>query len=133
MIADTSAYIPLFVTHPLAVPASTAVGDGRPLHVPEFSLIEAANTLWKYGIQGGMSSADIKVTLGAIRTQMTVWPDMPLLEDAAEIALGLRHPVYDCLFIALALQRGEPLATADRKLAEVARRAGVEAVLIEAG
>src|SRR4051794_18816481 len=40
----------------------------------------------------------------------------PLLGRALDIALAFDHPVYDCLYVALAERRGERLLTADRRL-----------------
>jgi len=45
-------------------------------------------------------------------------PTRPLAAQALELALTFRHPVNDCLYVALALQRGCPLVTADRRLVQ---------------
>jgi predicted nucleic acid-binding protein len=47
------------------------------------------------------------------------------------VAILQSHKVYDCLYLALALERREPLATADRRLAAVAGTLGLDAVLVE--
>ncbi|MBI3682117.1 MAG: type II toxin-antitoxin system VapC family toxin [Acidobacteria bacterium] len=39
-----------------------------------------------------------------------------LLDSAFELSLDLHHPVYDCVYIALALRRDMPLVTADERL-----------------
>jgi predicted nucleic acid-binding protein len=58
--------------------------------------------------------------------------DQRLLPDAVRLALEWQHPVYDCLYIALALERREPIATADRKLALLAEKTCIGAELIKA-
>ena len=60
-----------------------------------------------------------------------VVPNEQLLPEAIRLALANQHPVYDCLYLALAIERREPLATADRRLAAVAATIGIEAVLVE--
>ena len=50
--------------------------------------------------------------------------------DALRLALLLAHPIYDCLYLALALERREPLATADRRMAALARTLNIETQLI---
>ena len=45
-----------------------------------------------------------------------------LLEPAIEISFDLRHPVYDCVYLALALQRQVPLVTADERLVAAVRK-----------
>ncbi|MBU0725379.1 MAG: type II toxin-antitoxin system VapC family toxin [Alphaproteobacteria bacterium] len=54
-------------------------------------------------------------------------PDDLLLEMAVDIALSIRHPLQDCLYLALAQNLDCPLVTADRKLIE--RGAGAHAKL----
>src|SRR5260221_641265 len=53
-------------------------------------------------------------------------PPRLLLEAATRIAVELDHPAYDCLYLALASERGCRFVTADerfvRKLAEARRR-----------
>jgi predicted nucleic acid-binding protein len=49
-------------------------------------------------------------------------PIEALLRDAVSLALELRHPVYDCLYLALAAQRGTFMVTADQRLVEAVRR-----------
>ncbi|MGH6913872.1 MAG: type II toxin-antitoxin system VapC family toxin, partial [Geminicoccales bacterium] len=51
-----------------------------------------------------------------------LWPTVWLAGRAFEIAAELRHPVYDCFYLALAESQDAPLITADRRL--LARLAG---------
>lgn len=44
-----------------------------------------------------------------------------LASEAMEVALELRHPVYDCCYLALAIQRLLPVITVDRRFIEVTR------------
>jgi predicted nucleic acid-binding protein len=39
-----------------------------------------------------------------------------LAEHACEIAIELRHPVYDCLYLACADLLSEPMATVDTRI-----------------
>ncbi len=52
----------------------------------------------------------------------TLVPSAELVERACTLALGLDHPVYDCLYLALAEREGVALVTADRSLQEKAAR-----------
>ncbi len=55
-----------------------------------------------------------------------VWvPATTLLRPAARLAAELGHPVYDCLYLALAASRAAVLATADERLRRGAERVGV--------
>jgi len=41
------------------------------------------------------------------------------------MAVELGHPVYDCLYLALAVSHAAPIATADKRLQQAAGRIGV--------
>jgi predicted nucleic acid-binding protein len=45
-----------------------------------------------------------------------------LLDSALRLSFELNHPVYDCVYIALALWRNIPLVTADKRLAAAVRQ-----------
>jgi predicted nucleic acid-binding protein len=52
-------------------------------------------------------------------------PIAELAAAATHYSAELDHPIYDCFYVALACHEGAALATADRKMAALARRAGV--------
>jgi predicted nucleic acid-binding protein len=52
--------------------------------------------------------------------------------SAAALALALRQPVYDCIYLALALDEQAPLATSDARLASTAESAGITVVRVGA-
>lgn len=88
------------------------------LLAPDFCLNEAANALWKRcRLRGEISEEEaaaglrlISLTLGELA------PSAVLIEQALQLALAFRHPVYDCVYVALALREDCQLITADRHL-----------------
>lgn len=56
----------------------------------------------------------------------------PLTSSALAIALAHNHPVYDCYYLAAAIQNDASLATADERLYDLALRVGLgkRAVLV---
>jgi len=52
----------------------------------------------------------------AIKDALTFLPTDHLAARALDIALAITHPVYDCLYLALAESTGLQILTADRKL-----------------
>lgn len=131
MIVDASAAVPVLVDHPLAARARSVL-VGSDLAAPALVLTETANTLWKYASRGGMEAEQINAGIRHIRAVIQTVPDESLLEQAVRLATANRHPVYDCLYLALALERRVPLATADRRMAALARQLAIETELIEA-
>ena len=51
-----------------------------------------------------------------------VEPDRHLQAEALALACHLDHPVYDCLYLALARREAATLITADRRLQQLAAR-----------
>lgn len=93
------------------------------LEAPDLLSVECANILWKKVRLGHLTrreAADcLRLLLGM---PVALVGSRELLDSALRLSLELDHPVYDCLYLALALQRRFPLVTADEKLAKAARK-----------
>ncbi|MCT4364708.1 MAG: type II toxin-antitoxin system VapC family toxin [Synechococcaceae cyanobacterium MAG-AL1] len=61
-----------------------------------------------------MASADARDLVDQIE------PDRHLQVEALALACHLNHPVYDCLYLALARREAATLLTADRRLQSLA-------------
>jgi len=102
------------------------------LAAPEFLKVELTSSLLKYVRVGLLEPSAIRHAQSQIRTLVEIWvPDERLLTVATETARSNNHKIYDCLYLALALERREPLATADRRLAALAAKLSIETHLIE--
>lgn len=86
------------------------------LIAPALWLVEAANALWRRTKRGEISGEEAKERLtelyNAPVTTITVEDD---LLAAADLANGLGHPVYDCLYLAMAIRENTYVVTADRR------------------
>lgn len=98
---------------------------------PSFLLVETANVLYKRSRRGEIAAEQCFDSIEALKEVIAFVPDAELLPHALRLALEQSSPVYDCLYLALALEKREPLATADRRLFALAERLDVEALLIE--
>lgn len=93
------------------------------LLAPDFILMECANVLWLKARRGELSAHDVHDGMRILeRAPMTLVPASQLLARATEIALAIDHPIYDCIYLALASQRSIPVVTADKRFAAAARR-----------
>ena len=93
------------------------------LEAPDLLLIECANILWKKVTLSDLSlreAGDCWRVLLEAPIQFSLSTD--LLDTALRISLDLKHPVYDCVFLALALRLDIPFITADRRLVAAVRR-----------
>ncbi len=86
------------------------------LHAPDFLLIECGSILFKKFLTGYLTEEKARTCLRELRSSNIVLyePDN-LIDSALKLSLELRHSVYDCLYLALAVREDIPLVTADKK------------------
>lgn len=131
MIVDANLAVYWFVETSLTKSASTLL-ERSDLAAPGIIEIEVVHSLAKYVRGGLITAAQLRNAMIEVRNAISQFvADRQLLDAATEIALARSHPVYDCLYLALALDRREPLATADRRMAALAQSLGIETALIE--
>ncbi len=72
----------------------------------DHAIKEVSNAIWKAFMEGHIELNDVKTKLEAPKKlslkNLTIFPEMELLDQAIEIALSHRLSVYDSLYIALA-------------------------------
>lgn len=93
---------------------------GEALYAPDLLYIECANILWKKAMKGDLTPSEAARALSELRTSpVKIIVSAPVLERALAMAEVLRHPVYDCVYLALAAEKKMPLVTADERLVRV--------------
>jgi predicted nucleic acid-binding protein len=120
IVVDASVVVKWFAPEPGNAAAKALVG--HELVAPALLQVEVASALVKKSVQGGLSPDDLNGALqlwlgGLAEGQIALIPDHEDLAEACAIALELRHPVPDCLYLAAARRLDSPLITADRKFA----------------
>ncbi|MBX3577864.1 MAG: type II toxin-antitoxin system VapC family toxin [Rhizobiaceae bacterium] len=132
MIVDANVATYWFVDTPMS-PAARDLLARQDLSAPTLARWEMARTLQKY-MRAGIVTPDLpRTALERVSIYIPVWIGIDeYLPAAWDIALQENHIVYDCLYLALALERSESFATADRRLAALSHKLGVETVLVEA-
>ena len=88
------------------------------LIAPDLIAAEFANALWKKVSRREMGDAQAIEAMDILPTMVSLLPMEAYAKRALEIALQLDHPVYDCVFIAVAEAHATNLVTADRRLVE---------------
>jgi predicted nucleic acid-binding protein len=86
--------------------------------VPDLFYAEIASAIWKAVCVGRVSRAfgdQARVLL--TQRQLATVPSLKLLDQAFQIATDYGRSVYDSLYVALAVQSGSQLITADERLA----------------
>lgn len=97
------------------------------LLVPDVLFGECANVLWKKVVRGELDATTADLAASALLAAcVDVFPSIPLVPKALKLAIQLRHPVYDCLYLALAAAENAVLVTADRRLYTRCRQADAQ-------
>ncbi len=95
---------------------------------PDLIVVEIGNAIWKRAVRGAIDPVDaVEAHKLAIALLTRLVPIQELAERAMELAITLRHPIYDCFYLALAERERAPLVTADKRLLVAAKQAkGIE-------
>lgn len=126
LVIDSSAFVKLFVPEDGSARTLELATKAEQLLAPDYIMTETANTLWKYVRWQGLPADRALDRLDvARRYDIELVPTDELLPEALAIACELPHPLYDCLYLLLALRGGRTLATADKRMRATAEGLGV--------
>ena len=104
--------------------AAAALRD-EDLIAPVLWLAEAANALWRRSHIGDISADEASSRLSELLNAPVASLAMePYLDRALKLAVQTGHPVYDCVYLALALHHDTHVVTADRRFVSAAGREG---------
>jgi len=97
------------------------------LSAPDLLIAECANILWKKVRRKELSEDEAQIGARLLeQADIEILPTRDLLSSATSLAIELDHPAYDCIYLALAIERDWQFATADerfqRKVQEVQSR-----------
>ena len=116
LTVDASVVVKWFVQEPLSEEAHLLLAPRLTLHAPDMLLAEFANTIWKKARRNEIFDTrphwDELQRLGEI---LALHPCHKIIVRAAQMAVEIDHPVYDCLYLACAEATESTLVTADRK------------------
>jgi len=88
------------------------------LVVPDLFWVEAANAVWNAARRGRITRAGgERAVAQLLRYDFTTVGSPSVLEPAFALATRFGRTVYDCLYVALAVEIGADFITADERLA----------------
>jgi predicted nucleic acid-binding protein len=125
LVIDASIAMKWVVEEPGTAEA-LALRDKDRLAAPELLVPECANILWKKVQRKELSKDEALLAAGLLEgAEIELLPTRSLLEAATRLAIELGHPAYDCMYLALAIDRDCRFVTADEGFRrKVARRRG---------
>jgi predicted nucleic acid-binding protein len=106
---------------------ASALCTDNNLIAPSLIAAEIGSALWKAVRRGDVTRADALIALDAALLPIdSLLPMEELRGRALEIAIELKHPIYDCFYLALAERQNAALVTADDRLLAAARKAKIK-------
>lgn len=97
------------------------------LIAPSLVAAEIGNALWKAHRRGDTAAVDAGDMLKVAMAHFSrLVPTEELAGAALRFAIDLRHPIYDCFYLALAEREAATLVTADARLLAAAKKAYVK-------
>jgi predicted nucleic acid-binding protein len=124
IVLDASVAVKWFLPEKVETLASEALAllgrSGRneiQIIVPDLFWVEFASVLWKAIWRGNFPKDSADAALASLkRFDFPTVPSLELLDNAFQIATAPGQTVYDCLYVALAVQTNAQLITADERL-----------------
>ena len=126
-VIDASVAAKWFFTEPGEQEARAIAESSGALIAPDLLVAEVCNIAWRKVIARQITAERaqaIGLHLPALFNRLI--PGADLAPRAIELSISLRHPVYDCFYLALAEAAQGELVTADAKLVRIARNGGFD-------
>ena len=116
VIVDASVAAKWFLPEPDALVALQWLDDRYHLAAPDLIRPEMGNLVWKLHSRGLLDAADALQTIERfLSVPLEIHDSGPLLVPALELAIATKRPVYDSLYLALAIELGTVVVTADMR------------------
>jgi predicted nucleic acid-binding protein len=114
IVVDASVAVKWVLNEPRTEAAP--VLQNEELIAPALRLAEAANALWQHVRLGELSGEQALARLSELqKAPVASLPIEPHVATALQLATAANHPVYDCIYLAVALDQHAHLITDDRR------------------
>ena len=130
-VVDASIAVKWVIPEVLSDRADRVRDGDEDVLAPDLLLVEVANALWRKTASREISAREADDAFDLVRGGgLDLRPTGPLVPRAMDLACRLGHPVYDCVYLALAERERAALVTADQRLLRrlATRRLGVSVV-----
>ena len=133
LVVDASVALKWFLSEePHANRALAIVQEGGILIAPDLLIAEVCNAAWRSARLGRISQAQVDEIAASLPRLFDAFASASeLAPRAVAIAGQLDHPIYDCLYLALAEAERAQLVTADKRLLGKVRATSWEQWAIE--
>lgn len=129
IVVDASIVVKWAVEEPGRPEALAVLEADGPFVAPDLIFAELANVLRRKERMGEIAVEQTALAVEAVAGALfATFPSSDVWPEALRLARLLDHSVYDCMYLAVALDRG-PLVTADEKFARKCAENGLGAVV----
>jgi predicted nucleic acid-binding protein len=98
-------------------PEALTLRQRAKLIAPELLVAECANILWKKVQRDELSKGQALLAARLLQgAEIELLPMRSLFEAATRMSIEIDHPAYDCLYLALAVERKCQFVTGDERL-----------------
>jgi len=97
-------------------PEALALRQKAKLIAPELLVAECANILWKKVQRGELLKEEALLAARLLQgAEIELLPTRALFEAATRMSIEIDYPAYDCLYLALAVEKECQLVSADER------------------
>jgi predicted nucleic acid-binding protein len=126
MVLDANVAVKPYLEEAGAEAATELLAGPTKLLAPELIRLEVAGALCRRMRRGELRPEEAETRCRHWLAELdkglfTLTPDRDLLPEAIALSTKLKHPLQDCLYLAVAVRFHAPLVTADRTFHERAR------------
>lgn len=130
---DASAALKLVVNEPGSEQARAEFAAAPDPAVLDWTALEVASALWKRVHRGDATPEEAFIAFECLEVLgFSVVAAAEYAPSALAIGIERQHPVYDCTYLAAAMETRATLATSDARLRSVAEASGVPVIWIGA-
>ncbi len=132
IVVDASVACKWYLDEPDCEAARSLIATKTEFIAPDLILAEFANVAWKRFSRREISEEQATAMVEHLPYVLVdIVPCLPLRQRALNIAMALNHPAYDGFYLALAIERGLNLVTADNRLLDRVRGTPWEARVLQ--
>jgi predicted nucleic acid-binding protein len=123
IVLDANVAVKTYLEEAGADAATELLAGPTKLLAPELIRLEVAGALCRRVRNGELNASEAETRCQHWLSELhkglfTLTPDRDLLPEAIALSMKLKHPLPDCLYLAVAIRFHAPLITADRPFHE---------------
>lgn len=116
-VIDATVVASVFFHEEHADRAQRLLASGADLFIPDLLYAEVGNVIWKRHERGELDATEASDMMqDLLQLPLLPCPCQALVPAALPLALSTHRTVYDCVYLALAIEKGSRVVTGDLRL-----------------